>query len=256
MKKLFPLVLFTLAVLALAVTPAWAAKQTICHFPPGNPANFHTITVGDKAVDAHVANHGDLVGSCLANCEAICDDGNACTIDVEPNPDQCVCAAEPRDEVDCDDGNQCTADACDATNGTCLNDPGPLNGATCDDDDGATTGEACYEGSCDPPCPCFDGADIVASGPVAACGSNFPGFPNLTGMIWLAGGQACSGELCVGGPGTLTCAIASPAAGMYSQPVTPQEDANCRALLLNYCDNPNFTEGLTSEESRAPFIGE
>jgi len=38
-------------------------KVTICHIPPGNPANAHTITVGSPAVSAHMA-HGDLEGSC------------------------------------------------------------------------------------------------------------------------------------------------------------------------------------------------
>ena len=39
-------------------------KVTICHIPPGNPANAHTITVGSPAVTAHKA-HGDYVdGSC------------------------------------------------------------------------------------------------------------------------------------------------------------------------------------------------
>jgi len=39
-------------------------KVTICHIPPGNPGNAHTITVGSPAVRAHEA-HGDFVdGSC------------------------------------------------------------------------------------------------------------------------------------------------------------------------------------------------
>ena len=38
-------------------------KVTICHFPPGNPANAHTINVGDPAVPAHLA-HGDHLGAC------------------------------------------------------------------------------------------------------------------------------------------------------------------------------------------------
>jgi hypothetical protein len=38
-------------------------KTTICHIPPGNPANAHTITVGNPAVRAHLA-HGDKIGSC------------------------------------------------------------------------------------------------------------------------------------------------------------------------------------------------
>jgi len=38
-------------------------KVTICHRPPGNPSNEHTITVGASAVPAHLA-HGDHLGSC------------------------------------------------------------------------------------------------------------------------------------------------------------------------------------------------
>ncbi|MGA0297308.1 MAG: hypothetical protein ACO3K2_08255, partial [Nitrosopumilaceae archaeon] len=39
-------------------------KVTICHVPPGNPDNAHTITVGSPAVRAHEA-HGDYItGSC------------------------------------------------------------------------------------------------------------------------------------------------------------------------------------------------
>jgi hypothetical protein len=39
-------------------------KVSICHIPPGNPGNAHTITVGSNAVKAHAA-HGDYVdGSC------------------------------------------------------------------------------------------------------------------------------------------------------------------------------------------------
>lgn len=38
-------------------------KITICHIPPGNPANAHSITVSINALDAHLA-HGDFIGSC------------------------------------------------------------------------------------------------------------------------------------------------------------------------------------------------
>jgi hypothetical protein len=44
--------------------PAWAAKVTVCHVPPGNPDNFHTISVGENAVKAHLA-HGDFLGACV-----------------------------------------------------------------------------------------------------------------------------------------------------------------------------------------------
>jgi hypothetical protein len=39
-------------------------KVTICHMPPGNPDNRHTITVGESAVAAHIQNHGDTLGPC------------------------------------------------------------------------------------------------------------------------------------------------------------------------------------------------
>lgn len=43
-------------------------KVTICHVPPGNPGNAHTITVGAPAVDAHLA-HGDSLGACADDQE-------------------------------------------------------------------------------------------------------------------------------------------------------------------------------------------
>jgi len=42
---------------------------TICHIPPGNPGNNHTISIGIPAVPAHLA-HGDIGEPCdLANFE-------------------------------------------------------------------------------------------------------------------------------------------------------------------------------------------
>lgn len=40
-----------------------SAKITMCHLPPGNPANAHTISVGPPAFKAHLA-HGDYLGAC------------------------------------------------------------------------------------------------------------------------------------------------------------------------------------------------
>ncbi|HTL37093.1 MAG TPA: hypothetical protein VL326_28355 [Kofleriaceae bacterium] len=47
-----------------ACDPADTKKTTICHIPPGNPANAHTICVGNAAVPAHLEHHGDFVGTC------------------------------------------------------------------------------------------------------------------------------------------------------------------------------------------------
>lgn len=44
-------------------------KVTVCHIPPGNPANAHTIRVGQPAVRAHL-KHGDRLGACEGDTEA------------------------------------------------------------------------------------------------------------------------------------------------------------------------------------------
>ncbi len=49
-----------------ACDPSDTKKTTVCHIPPGNPANEHTICVGNAAVPAHMA-HGDHLGSCCGN---------------------------------------------------------------------------------------------------------------------------------------------------------------------------------------------
>lgn len=61
--------LFLLAATTFIAPEADAAgrgvvKVTICHYPPGNPANVQTITVGEPAVDPHVRLHGDTIGPC------------------------------------------------------------------------------------------------------------------------------------------------------------------------------------------------
>jgi len=39
------------------------SKASVCHVPPGNPSNAHTISVGNPAWATHVA-HGDASGEC------------------------------------------------------------------------------------------------------------------------------------------------------------------------------------------------
>ncbi len=51
----------------LSIPDAFAEhKVTICHIPPGNPDNAHTIEVSENAVAAHLA-HGDTLGPCDLN---------------------------------------------------------------------------------------------------------------------------------------------------------------------------------------------
>lgn len=49
-----------------------AEKVTICHMPPGNPENMHTLSVGAPAVRAHL-DHGDALGAC--GDDVVIDDG-------------------------------------------------------------------------------------------------------------------------------------------------------------------------------------
>ena len=57
------LLLLGLASLATPTLAARAPEVEICHIPPGNPENFHTITISENALEAHLA-HGDLAGAC------------------------------------------------------------------------------------------------------------------------------------------------------------------------------------------------
>lgn len=41
-------------------------KVLVCHYPPGNPANRHTIAIAAPAVKAHINNHHDTLGPCPA----------------------------------------------------------------------------------------------------------------------------------------------------------------------------------------------
>jgi hypothetical protein len=60
--------LFAATAALISVVPAsWGEDQvTICHFPPGDPANVQVITIGSSAVPAHIENHGDVIfdGAC------------------------------------------------------------------------------------------------------------------------------------------------------------------------------------------------
>jgi hypothetical protein len=136
--------------LVLQASPALAgtAKVEICHIPPGNPDNFHTITVSESAVEAHLA-HGDAGSSCDEYCETRCDDGDACTIDACDPAGGCA----PPAPVDCNDGDLCTTDSCDPASG-CVN-----TCVTCDPPDACTISTCAPDtGECvDTPVVCPDG---------------------------------------------------------------------------------------------------
>jgi len=77
-------------------------KVTICHVPPGNDGNRHTIRVGESAVPAHI-DHGDYPGACDP---------------VDPPPPQCL-----------PDMSVCTVDADCCPGSVCM--PDPFQGTAC-----------------------------------------------------------------------------------------------------------------------------
>jgi cysteine-rich repeat protein len=105
-------------VMTLAAS-ASAAEVTICHIPPGNPADQHTVTVGETAVQAHL-DHGDHLGECSCDSgapETACTDGddNDCDGAVDGADDDCAVCGDGvvQDGEQCDDGNTNPFDGCD-----------------------------------------------------------------------------------------------------------------------------------------------
>ena len=62
-RALFFICCIAIAGFYLPGAMAKEAKVVICHIPPGNPDNAHTITISENALSAHLA-HGDHVGAC------------------------------------------------------------------------------------------------------------------------------------------------------------------------------------------------
>lgn len=61
-------------------------KVLVCHIPPGNPDNAHTICISENAVAAHLA-HGCMVGPCApAPVDSLGSGQEQLQIIVSPNP--------------------------------------------------------------------------------------------------------------------------------------------------------------------------
>ena len=75
-------------------------QMTICHIPPGNPSNMHTITISSSAWNAHQA-HGDVIGGCslvtfTTMSNGTWDDNSIWSLD----GGQTNCNCYPGDEID------------------------------------------------------------------------------------------------------------------------------------------------------------
>lgn len=143
-KTLIFLLFFCMLTLPAICSAESSGKIEICHRPPGNPDNYHTITISVKALPAHL-KHGDTIGACPTGCqidETLCDDGDLCT------SDNCLpdgsCSYEP---VNCDDVNPCTHDTCYPASG-CEYDTTINNGVACNDGNDCTESDSCNGGEC------------------------------------------------------------------------------------------------------------
>ena len=251
------LICTTLLVAVLAFgAPAFAAKVQICHVPPGDPANFHTITVSESALQAHLG-HGDLLGSCFSHCDQLCDDGNACTVDACDATEHCAVTHPP---VNCEDGNLCTADTCDPAAGCssaprlCLDNNlctvdscDPLTGdcvfpptacpagQTCNPANGNCEGDACT------PDPCQNGTcQASGSGYTCTCA------PGWTGTNCDIDIDECESNPCVHGQcrdevNGYTCTCSSGWSGTNCD-TPPQQTYNCSDR--NPCTPENAGAGL------------
>lgn len=62
--------LLVAAMLLFASAAMAGAKVEVCHIPPGNPANAHTINVSQNALPTHLA-HGDYELDATGICCAV-----------------------------------------------------------------------------------------------------------------------------------------------------------------------------------------
>jgi hypothetical protein len=127
---------------------------TICHLPPGDPANAQTLAVGSASLPAHAA-HGDTLGECPGACGS---DGDACGSDDECCGGHCdggICAPACGTGGDtCETGADCCTGICTDTTKTCADQctVGPeLHGPRCDRDLDCCEGDGvCIIGLCYP----------------------------------------------------------------------------------------------------------
>ena len=62
-KSIFILSILSIVVFTSLATKPEGEKIIICHVPPGNPENAHSIEISVAALQTHL-NHGDSIGDC------------------------------------------------------------------------------------------------------------------------------------------------------------------------------------------------
>ena len=79
---------------------AQGTKVDVCHIPPGNPENAHTITISENALDAHL-EHDDQLGECEPSSSGelvpVPDPEPTSDLESAADPDPTVNLHEPKD---------------------------------------------------------------------------------------------------------------------------------------------------------------
>ena len=182
-------------------------KTEVCHIPPGNAAKFHTISVSEKAIPAHLA-HGDFAGPCGQYAEVLCNDSDPCTKDAFiAGTESC----EYNLPVDCNDGNSCTTNTCEPMVG-CVDTSNP-DGVACQTQGDVAVDGVCAEGICTAePIISYNCQDFVNSDPIGGfCNHAYPnteyglvtccpdGTCNINRPLWdteyIDGTPGCPGEI-------------------------------------------------------------
>ncbi len=224
--------LFCFAGLAISDASAGGQRKVcICHVPPGNPGNEHTICVGAPAVPAHL-EHGDSLGTCQEVCDGIAGDTCGPTQFCMHDPGSCdpgtvgVCTETPDDcpptgDAVCGcDGltypNACLA----AAAGVSVDGPGPCDSLqTCGGSAASAcpAGELCRRetGSCDAGspgvCVAIPTTCPAALSPVCGCdGMSYSNdcYTDVTGVPVLHAGECAAPQLC-GGSTNASCPAGS-----------------------------------------------
>ena len=142
---------FVWAAAIAGIASADGTKVTICHFPPGNHANFQQISIDAAGVPAHLA-HGDFLGPCASDCNTnqtlcstppdSCHQAGTCYASTglcqfPLQPDGMACTGTNGLRCDsCQDGACIAVSSCPQTVNGFANPPGEYD--TCSPDDGGT----------------------------------------------------------------------------------------------------------------------